>query len=111
MAVEQEGFLEDEGTLGGPKFDPPLYLQRYNAVIEVARKIQARKVQWQSRIKKCDKFVLRGPPSRATLTYSLTKIFSAASVIYCCKGYGGLGSLVPRFLAAVETLLHICETK
>ena len=52
MAVEQEGFLEDEGTLGGPKFDPPLYLQRYNAVIEVARKIQARKVQWQTRIKK-----------------------------------------------------------
>ena len=46
MAVKQEGFLEDEGTLGGPKFDPPLYLQRYNAVIEVARKIQARKVQW-----------------------------------------------------------------
>ena len=52
MAVEQEGFLEDEATLGGPKFDPPLYLQRYNAVIDVARKIQARKVQWQSRMTK-----------------------------------------------------------
>ena len=53
MAVavkSDEGRLEDEGTLGGPKFDPPLYLQRYNAVIEVARRTQARKVQWQSRM-------------------------------------------------------------
>ena len=45
-----EARLEDEGTLGGPKFDPPLYLQRYNAVIEVARRTQSRKVQWQSRM-------------------------------------------------------------
>lgn len=45
-----EARLEDEGTLGGPRFDPPLYLQRYNAVIEVARRTQSRKVQWQSRM-------------------------------------------------------------
>ena len=53
MAVKlksDEGSLEDEATLGGPKFDPPLYLQRYNAVIEVARKIQARKVQMWSKV-------------------------------------------------------------
>jgi len=39
-----EGSLEDEVTLGGPKFDPPLYIQRYNAVLKVARKLKARKV-------------------------------------------------------------------
>ena len=39
-----EGSLEDEVTLGGPKFDPPLYIQRYNAVLKVARKVKARKV-------------------------------------------------------------------
>ena len=35
---------EDEGGLGGPKFSPPLYQQRYAAVVEVARRLQAKKV-------------------------------------------------------------------
>jgi len=43
-----EGSLEDEVTLGGPKFDPPLYIQRYNAVLKVARKVKARKVSLAS---------------------------------------------------------------
>lgn len=35
---------EDEAALGGPKFHPPLYKQRYNAVLEVARRLQAKRV-------------------------------------------------------------------
>lgn len=38
--------LEDECALGkdGPCFSPPLYKQRYSAVLEVARKLKPRKV-------------------------------------------------------------------
>ena len=39
-----EGPQEEEVRQGGPKFDPPLYIQRYNAVLKVAREMQARKV-------------------------------------------------------------------
>lgn len=37
--------LEDESALGagGPRFSPPLYKQRYSAVLEVARKLQPNK--------------------------------------------------------------------
>ncbi|XP_070532725.1 small RNA 2'-O-methyltransferase-like isoform X2 [Ptychodera flava] len=36
--------LENEGVFGGPKFNPPLYRQRYEAVINIARKYQTKKV-------------------------------------------------------------------
>ncbi|XP_077987051.1 small RNA 2'-O-methyltransferase-like [Glandiceps talaboti] len=35
---------ENEDTMGGPKFRPPLYKQRYDAVITLARKCQPKKV-------------------------------------------------------------------
>lgn len=37
-----ERCLEDE--CGDVKFDPPLYKQRYSAVVELAQKLQAKKV-------------------------------------------------------------------
>lgn len=46
MAVSVK--MEDEGALGcgcnGPLFSPPLYKQRYSAVVAVARRLQAKKV-------------------------------------------------------------------
>lgn len=39
--------LEDEGSLGkkgGPVFSPPLYKQRYQAVVAIARKLHPKKV-------------------------------------------------------------------
>ena len=40
------GCLEDEDSLGGkgPLFNPPLYKQRYSAVLHIARKLKPRKV-------------------------------------------------------------------
>lgn len=35
---------ENEGTFKGPKFDPPVYRQRYAAVCELVKKRQAKKV-------------------------------------------------------------------
>ncbi len=42
--------MEDEADLGGPgpTFNPPLYRQRYNSVLEVARKQEPAKVSYQS---------------------------------------------------------------
>ena len=47
MAAAYEN--EDEGSSGGgPMFSPPLYQQRYSAVLEVARKHHPIKVRWWS---------------------------------------------------------------
>ena len=35
---------ECSGDAGGPKFSPPLYKQRYAAVVDLARKLQPSKV-------------------------------------------------------------------
>lgn len=43
----QAHVLEDEGTLGAagsPVFSPPLYKQRYSAVLNIARTLQPKKV-------------------------------------------------------------------
>ena len=39
---------EEESALGvgGPVFDPPLYIQRYDEVIKIARKVEAKKVRF-----------------------------------------------------------------
>lgn len=37
--------MENEGALGGPRFCPPLYQQRYSLVISVCRRIRAEKVE------------------------------------------------------------------
>lgn len=37
--------MENEGVLGGPRFCPPLYQQRYSLVISVYRRIRAEKVE------------------------------------------------------------------
>ena len=37
--------LEDEAEFGGPTFNPPLYKQRYMAVVELARSKNARRVR------------------------------------------------------------------
>ena len=48
MASSSKG--EEESALGvggrGPVFDPPLYIQRYDEVIKIARKIEAKKVRF-----------------------------------------------------------------
>ena len=36
--------MENETGFGGPKFDPPLYKQRYNTIVALARRLQAKKV-------------------------------------------------------------------
>ena len=35
---------ENEGALGGPTFSPPLYRQRYAAVLDLVREIQPKRV-------------------------------------------------------------------
>ena len=35
---------ENESSMGGPRFSPPLYSQRYDAVIALCRKLRAKKV-------------------------------------------------------------------
>ena len=42
--VMPEACQEDECKFGGPKFDPPVYKQRYSAVVELAKELQAKKV-------------------------------------------------------------------
>ena len=46
--IESRKSLEDEGKLGkgGPEFSPRLYKQRYLSVLELARKLQPRKVMF-----------------------------------------------------------------
>ena len=45
VGVCEQGRLEDETKLGGPVFNPRLYKQRYNEIVKIARRMQARKVQ------------------------------------------------------------------
>lgn len=40
----REALLERGGAVGGPQFSPPLYKQRYNAVLSVCGRLHAAKV-------------------------------------------------------------------
>lgn len=56
MAEAQVSHAQDENSLGGtggPRFSPPLYKQRYSAVLEVARKLRPNKVEKRSQQLDC----------------------------------------------------------
>ena len=43
-AETSAGIQEREGELGGPRFTPPLYRQRYEFVLSACRRLQAYRV-------------------------------------------------------------------
>ena len=64
-ATDKNGRVEDENRLQGPKFIPPLYMQRYQVVLDLVNKYRPRKVRcfWYT----FKHQIFQPPPGRITI--------------------------------------------